>query len=202
MGLFLELFGAASGLLYVWLEIKHKRAMWAVGFVMSVSYVVVFGIKGLYASMGLYVYFLIMSIYGWYKWSALPIQPADAQQKPDITHNPDHPSAQLRPVHINTRQAAVAGALLLTSFALMWYVLRRFTDHPAPALDAAVTALNIAATWLLAHSVLEQWFLLIAANALAIGLYARSGLWFTTVLYAVLLASSFIGYSAWRRKIN
>ncbi|MFY9115504.1 MAG: nicotinamide riboside transporter PnuC [Bacteroidales bacterium] len=202
MGLFLELFGAASGLLYVWLEIKHKRAMWAVGFVMSVSYVVVFGIKGLYASMGLYVYFLIMSIYGWYKWSTPLKQPADVSPTEEETHQPDHSTTQLRPVHVNARQAAIAGALLLSSFALMWYVLRRFTDHPAPALDAAVTALNIAATWLLAHSVLQQWILLIAANALAIGLYTRSGLWFTTVLYAVLLASSFIGYSTWRRKIH
>lgn len=187
----LEIFGAVSGLLYVWLEIKHKRAMWAVGFVMSVSYVVVFGIKGLYASMGLYVYFLVMSVYGWRKWSE-QVKSEGGEVK----------SEELRAVRMSGKQAGVAGGMLISSFVVMWAVLRWLTDHPAPAADAAVTALNVAATWLLAHSVLEQWILLIVANALAIGLYAWSGLWFTTGLYIVLLVSSFIGYSAWRRKIH
>ena len=64
----LEVFGAVTGLVYVWLEVKHRRAMWVVGFVMSACYVAVFGLKGLYASMGLYVYYLGMSVYGWLKW--------------------------------------------------------------------------------------------------------------------------------------
>ncbi len=187
----LEIFGAVSGLLYVWLEIKHKRAMWAVGFVMSASYVVVFGIKGLYASMGLYVYFLVMSVYGWRKWG-----------KKVKSEGGEVKSEELRAVRMSGKQAGVAGGMLISSFVVMWAVLRWLTDHPAPAADAAVTALNVAATWLLAHSVLEQWILLIVANALAIGLYAWSGLWFTTGLYIVLLVSSFIGYSAWRRKIH
>ena len=200
MELFLEAFGAVSGLLYVWLEIKHKRAMWAVGFVMSASYVVVFGIKGLYASMGLYVYFLVMSVYGWKKWGEVKSERVRGEQVK--SEGGEVKGEELRAVRINGKQAAIAGGILITSFALMWAVLRWLTDHPAPAADAAVTALNVAATWLLAHSVLEQWLLLIAANALAIGLYAWSGLWFTTGLYVVLLASSFVGYSAWRRKIN
>lgn len=187
----LEIFGAVSGLLYVWLEIKHKRAMWAVGFVMSVSYVIVFGIKGLYASMGLYVYFLVMSVYGWRKWG-----------KKVKSEGGEVKSEELRAVRMSGKQAGVAGGMLISSFVVMWVVLRWLTDHPAPAADAAVTALNVTATWLLAHSVLEQWILLIVANALAIGLYAWSGLWFTTGLYIVLLVSSFIGYSAWRRKIH
>ncbi len=208
----LEIFGAVSGLLYVWLEIKHKRAMWAVGFVMSVSYVVVFGIKGLYASMGLYVYFLVMSVYGWHKWSE---QVSSEQVKGEGVRGEGvmgegvrgegvmgEGGEELRVVRISGKQAGVAGGMLISSFVVMWAVLRWLTDHPAPAADAAVTALNVAATWLLAHSVLEQWILLIVANALAIGLYAWSGLWFTTGLYIVLLGSSFIGYSAWRRKIH
>ncbi len=215
----LEIFGAVSGLLYVWLEIKHKRAMWAVGFVMSASYVVVFGIKGLYASMGLYVYFLVMSVYGWRKWSEQVKSERVMGERVmgervmgervkgegvmgEQVMGEGVMGEELRAVRMSGKQAGVAGGMLISSFVVMWVVLRWLTDHPAPAADAAVTALNVAATWLLAHSVLEQWILLIVANALAIGLYAWSGLWFTTGLYIVLLVSSFIGYSAWRRKIH
>ena len=61
--------GTVTGLLYVWLEIKHRRSMWMVGIVMSVCYIVVFGVETLYASMGLYVYYLGISLYGWFKWA-------------------------------------------------------------------------------------------------------------------------------------
>ncbi|NLA15228.1 MAG: nicotinamide mononucleotide transporter [Bacteroidales bacterium] len=198
--LLLEVFGAVAGLVYVWLEVKHRRAMWIVGFIMSACYVVVFGLKGLYASMGLYVYYLGMSVYGWRKWGEQVR--GERVRSERVKSERVKSDGELRAVRMTRRQAGVAGGVLVVSFAVMWVILRWFTDHPAPATDAAITALNIAATWLLAHSVLEQWLLLIVANALAIGLYAWSGLWFTTALYVVLLVFSFIGYGSWRRKIN
>ena len=186
--LILEISGSATGLLYVWLEIKHRRSMWVVGILMSLCYMVVFGVEGLYAALGLYVYYLGMSLYGWVQWGRQEQQEQQEQQ-------------ELRPVRITGRQAVTAGGLLVTSFFIMWLVLGRLTDHPAPVPDAAIAALNITATWLLTHSVLEQWLLLLIANALAIGLYARTGLWFTTGLYVVFLISSVAGYISWQRKI-
>ena len=211
----LEISGTAAGLLYVWLEIKHRRSMWIVGIVMSLCYIVVFGVEGLYASMGLYVYYLGMSLYGWVQWgrqsqpaltgpnvqpgteaktgqSEMPRQPEREQQ---------HQGQGLKPVRITRSQAVTAAGLLVTSFVIMCLVLKYLTDHPAPVPDAAIAALNITATWLLTHSVLEQWLLLLVANALAIGLYVHTGLWFTTGLYVVYFASSVAGYINWRRKI-
>lgn len=225
--LILEISGSATGLLYVWLEIKHRRSMWVVGILMSLCYMVVFGVEGLYASMGLYVYYLGMSLYGWVQWGRQQPQPPQQQQQPQEPQQwqpqqePPQPQQEppqqqqpppqelqeqqepqeLRPVRMNRRQAVTAGGLLVTSFFIMWLVLGRLTDHPAPVPDAAIAALNITATWLLTHSVLEQWLLLLIANALAIGLYARTGLWFTTGLYVVFLISSVAGYISWQRKI-
>lgn len=201
--LILEIFGTVTGLLYVWLEIKHRRSMWVVGIVMSVCYIVVFGVEALYASMGLYVYYLGMSLYGWFKWGAQPQQKQPQQQQqqqlqPDP--NPD-PNQERKPVHIDVSTAWVAAGLLAVGFGGVWAVLRFLTDHPAPAMDAAITILNMVATWLLTRSIVEQWLLLAVANILAIILYAHTGLWFTTGLYAVYLIASVIGYINWRRKI-
>ena len=189
--LILEIFGTVTGLLYVWLEIKHRRSMWIVGIVMSVCYVVVFGVEALYASMGLYVYYLGMSFYGWFKWGKKTQQPKIGRE----------PKPELKPVHINTSTAWLTAGLLLVVFGGVWAVLRFLTDHPAPAMDAAITTLNMVATWLLTKSILEQWLLLMVANILAITLYAHTGLWFTTGLYTVYLIASVIGYINWRRKI-
>ncbi len=216
--LILEIFGTVTGLLYVWLEIKHRRSMWIVGIVMSVSYIVVFGVEALYASMGLYVYYLGMSLYGWFKWGAQPQQPQPQQpqqqlqpdpnpeRNPDFTldSNPERspdPNQERKPVHIDVSTAWVAAGLLAVGFGGVWAVLRFLTDHPAPAMDAAITILNMVATWLLTRSIVEQWLLLAVANILAIILYAHTGLWFTTGLYAVYLIASVIGYINWRRKI-
>ncbi len=226
--LILEIFGTVTGLLYVWLEIKHRRSMWIVGIVMSVCYIVVFGVEALYASMGLYVYYLGMSLYGWFKWGAKPQQrqqqqpqqrqqqqkqPQQQQQQqlqpdpspdPNLGHSPDFtpdPNPERKPVHIDVSTAWVAAGLLAVGFGGVWAVLRFLTDHPAPAMDAAITILNMVATWLLTRSIVEQWLLLAVANILAIILYAHTGLWFTTGLYAVYLIASVIGYINWRRKI-
>lgn len=194
--LILEIFGTVTGLLYVWLEIKHRRSMWMVGIVMSVCYIVVFGVETLYASIGLYVYYLGISLYGWFKWGNRP-QRSKKLQDPMPERN-----LKLKPVHIDVSTAWVAAGLLIVVFSGVWAVLRYLTDHPAPAMDAAITTLNIVATWLLTRSILEQWLLLFVANGLAIVLYARTGLWFTTGLYTVYLVSSVIGYISWRRKIS
>ena len=217
--LILEIFGTVTGLLYVWLEIKHRRSMWIVGIVMSVSYIVVFGVEALYASMGLYVYYLGMSLYGWFKWGAQPQQPQPQQpqqqlqpdpnpeRNPDFTldSNPERspdPGPERKPVHIDASTAWVVAGLLTVGFGGVWAVLRFLTDHPAPAMDAAITILNMVATWLLTRSIVEQWLLLVVANILAIILYAHTGLWFTTGLYLVYLGASVIGYINWKRKIS
>jgi nicotinamide mononucleotide transporter len=160
--------------------------MWIVGIVMSVCYIVVFGVEALYASMGLYVYYLGMSLYGWFKWG----------KKTQQENRPP-----LRPVHMNSSTAWFSAGLLAVVFGGVWVALKFLTDHPAPAVDAAITTLNMVATWLLTRSVIEQWLLLVVANILAIILYAHTGLWFTTGLYGVYLVASVIGYMNWRRKI-
>ena len=211
--LILEIFGTVTGLLYVWLEIKHRRSMWIVGIVMSVCYIVVFGVEALYASMGLYVYYLGMSLYGWFKWGAKTQQrqqqqpDSNPERNPDFTldSNPERspdPGPERKPVHIDASTAWVAAGLLTVGFGGVWAVLRFLTDHPAPAMDAAITILNMVATWLLTRSIVEQWLLLVVANILAIILYAHTGLWFTTGLYLVYLGASVIGYINWKRKIS
>lgn len=92
--------------------------------------------------------------------------------------------------------------MLLVIFAILWQIMARFTDNPHPLCDAAVTTLNIVATWLLTRSIIEQWFLLMAANVLAVGLYLSTGLYPTAVLFVVYFIASVTGYVRWRQNIS
>ncbi len=66
---FIEIFGAITGIIYVFLEIKRNIWLWPLGIVSSAIYIYVFYQSGFYADMGLQWYYLFISVYGWIIWS-------------------------------------------------------------------------------------------------------------------------------------
>ncbi len=65
---YIEIFGALAGVVYVFLEIRQNIWLWPVGIVTSAAYLWVFFTGRLYAEMSLQVYYLVVSIIGWYWW--------------------------------------------------------------------------------------------------------------------------------------
>jgi nicotinamide mononucleotide transporter len=66
---FIEIFGAVTGILYVFLEIRQTIWLWPVGIITSAVYIWVFFTGKLYADMSLQGYYLVISIIGWYWWA-------------------------------------------------------------------------------------------------------------------------------------
>src|SRR5664279_5413123 len=66
---YIELFGAVTGIIYVFLEIKQTIWLWPVGILTSAVYIWVFFTSKIYADMSLQVYYLVISILGWYWWT-------------------------------------------------------------------------------------------------------------------------------------
>ena len=64
----IEIFGAVTGIIYVFLEIRQNIWLWPVGIITSAVYIVVFFTSKFYADMGLQVYYLVISVLGWYWW--------------------------------------------------------------------------------------------------------------------------------------
>ena len=54
---------------------------------------------------------------------------------------------------------------------------------------------------LLGRKFIENWLLWMVVNAVSIGLFAWKGLWLTTLLYALFLALSVVGWRAWQRRL-
>ncbi len=186
MSNFIEIFGAVTGILYVFLEIRQTIWLWPVGIITSAVYIWVFFTGKLYADMSLQAYYLAISIFGWYWWvkgagksdSGLPV----------------------------TRLKFQTGLILAAIFALlcsaMWLVLTRLTDSPVPVRDSFITSLSIIATWMLARKIYEHWYLWIVVNTTASILFLTRGLYPTVVLYLIYGIMSFAGLRAWRRTIR
>ena len=65
---YIEVFGAITGIVYVFLEIRQTIWLWPVGFVTSGVYVWIFFTGKLYADMSLQAYYVVISVLGWYWW--------------------------------------------------------------------------------------------------------------------------------------
>lgn len=136
---------------------------------------------GLYAECLLNMYYVVMSIYGWWLWIKKKHRPA-------------------LPVTFTTRgewKLVIMMTALL--FVLLAFLLQIFTDSDVPYADAWVTATAWTGMWLLARRKVENWLMLNISNAFAIPLLVHKDL----PLYALLTLFLFIvainGYFKWRR---
>lgn len=185
--IWIEIFGVITGILYVILEVKQNRLLWPLGIVTSAAYVYIFFSGKFYADMGLQVYYVLISIYGWYYWSSGGVKD-DRQELPVVRIN---------------RQQLI---LLVLTFILAWVgiylILDRFTDSTVPLGDSFTTALAIVATWMLTRKIIEQWFLWIIANVVSIALYIYKGLYPTVILYVIYAGMAVYGYLEWKKSMN
>lgn len=187
MALWIEIFGVVTGILYVILEVRQNSLLWPLGLLTSATYIYVFFQGKFYADMGLQVYYVLISIYGWYYWSR-------GGERSD--------EGKLPVTRAGSRQLL----LLLLIFFLAWtgiyFLLDRLTDSTVPLGDSFTTALALVATWMLARKIIEHWFLWIVANLVSIALYIYKGLYPTVILYAIYALMAVYGYLEWKKTMN
>ena len=173
-----------TGVAYVALEIMQKRLMWVVGILTAAACAFSFGVQHVWASMGLNLYYLAMSVVGLVQWKK-----AEQQVEADGLH-----------LQKLSRKTALwsAAAFVLGSLGLIF--LLRATGDPAPQLDGVATMLSIIATWWLAKSYLQQWLLWIVADVISAALCVSTGQWWMAALYLVYAASAVYGYFHWKSR--
>jgi nicotinamide mononucleotide transporter len=196
---YIEVFGAATGILYVFLEIRQTIWLWPVGIITSAVYIWVFFTGKLYADMSLQVYYLIISLLGWYWWAGREKgRRGEAEKGRDDKEN----GGSLKITRLDLRTGVILSVVFLLLFALLLILLGRFTDSPVPGWDSFITSLSIIATWMLARKIYEHWFLWIVVNTAATLLFSTRGLYPTVILYIVYGTMSFAGLKAWKKTLS
>jgi nicotinamide mononucleotide transporter len=185
--MWIEIFGVVTGILYVILEVKQNRWLWPLGLLTSATYVYVFFMGKFYADMGLQVYYVLISVYGWYYWTRGGKESA---------------SGKLPVVRGGRNQLLILFLVFILSWTGIYFLLDRLTDSTVPVGDSFTTAMAIVATWMLARKIIEHWFLWIVANLVSIALYIYKGLYPTVILYAVYTAMAAYGYLEWQRSMK
>lgn len=180
---YIEILATITGLIYLIYSVKGNILLWVFGLITSLLYVFVFYQAKIYADMGVNIYYVIISIYGWIHWSK-------------SMNN----TKELPVIKINFRMGLM---LLLTSiliFVLIAFVLKKFTDSDIAFWDAFTTSLSVIATWMLARKILEHWIIWIVVDAVSVGLYVYKGLYPTVFLFIVYSSLAIMGYIEWHKK--
>jgi nicotinamide mononucleotide transporter len=206
---YIEIFGAITGIIYVFLEIKQATWLWPVGIITSGVYVWIFFTGKLYADMSLQAYYVVIRVLGWIWWrksSGLRAQgreqgggDKELQQRSSAKRKGENSTLVVTRLRFKT--GMILAVTFFVLYCVMYLILSRFTDSPVPEWDAFLTSLSIVATWMLARKFYEHWFLWIIVNALSVILYFTRGLYPTVVLYFVYLCMSFAGLKAWKKTI-
>lgn len=183
-GNYIELLGAILGIAYIFFSIRQSILTWPVGLLTSALYVWVFFVSKLYADMGLQLYYVAISVYGWYEWL----------RGDQATH-----SSPIKVSRLSLKLAVILAVASFFLFLLIWYVLKHYTDSPVPMADSLATALSIVATWMLARKILEHWLVWIFVDAFSIGLFWYKQLYPTVILFVFYTIMAYIGYREWKR---
>ncbi len=177
-----EIVAVAFGLVSVWLSAREHIAAWPTAIVNVGIFFFLFWDARLYADSVLQLFYLGLSIYGWWAW----------------LHGGAQKSA-LRVSRAGRRVFAIGVPLVLTSGVVLGTLLDRLTDSPVPYLDAMLTSTSLFAQWMMTRKMLENWIVWIIADIIYVPMFVSRGLPFTAIQYAVFLVLACLGYVNWRR---
>ena len=178
----IEIVAFVVSLWMVGCEMRVHVLAWPLAMLSSLLYALLFADSRLYGEASLQLFFVAMSLWGWWQWQRGRGADGGALV-----------------VHTLTRRTA---ALLLALAALAWpltaWLLHRWTDSDVPWLDALPTVGSVLGTWLLGRKFIENWIVWIAVNAFSVALFGYKQLWLTVILYALFTVLSWAGWRRWR----
>ncbi len=180
----LELLAMLSGIIGVWLTIKHSVWCFPVGIVNVLLYAWLFFSPSvrLYADTLLQCIYVILLIYGWVRWNS------KKEENPDFV-----------PENMSPDQWKKSLLVFLGGSCLFGYLFQNFTDASLPWLDSTLTTASLIAQWMVAKKKIENWIIWIIANSVYIPLFFFKHLPLTSLLYFLFLIMAISGYLQWKK---
>lgn len=138
----------------------------------------------LYADILLNLYYLVMSVYGWFYWKM-----GKQQTEAPVAYS-------------NKKEHLIAVGIVITSFVLMVFWLRNYTNSDVPILDAVTSAFAWAGMWLMAKRKIENWVYLNISNLISVPLLIYKELYIYAALTTFLFIVAISGYIKWKKIIE
>ena len=177
-----EIVAAILAIAYLILAMLQDIRCWVAWIISSLMYFFVMYSANLYMEALLQIFYIFIGLYGLYQWRFK----ADKKDALKIT------------TWSVKNHLIVIGALVFLTF-ISGYVLMIYTAAASPFVDAFTTWGAIAASYLVAKKILENWFYWFVIDFVSVFLFISRELYPTALLFIVYLVLVVIGYSAWRK---
>jgi nicotinamide mononucleotide transporter len=181
----IEILAVSSGLIYVYYTIKEKNILWFFGIISSALFVWIFIDSRIYAYGLLYVYYVLIGIYGWYNWAK---------------GSSDKEPLKVQKASGRFLFGCIAATILIA--IPVFFILKAFTDSDMAFLDALLTAGGMVATWMLTQKILDQWLFWIVIDLLSFGVMIYKDLFPSALLFLVYTLLAIKGYFEWKKELS
>jgi nicotinamide mononucleotide transporter len=178
-----EFWGFITSVICVYLNTRENVWGWFFAIIAAAFYIKVFYDVRLFGDLYLQIFFIIVSLYGWYEWLF------GGENR-----------TQLHIQRISTKIIGQLVFIFLISFPLMGWFLSIMKSN-LPYLDAATTTISLIAQWLMARKYLENWLVWIFVNIIYVGMYYYNQIYLTSFLYVIFLGLATMGYFNWRKSL-
>jgi len=176
----IELLATLTGLISVWLARRAHVALYPIGFVSTVLLVGLSYRQSLYAHAGINIWYSVMGLYGWWRWSK------------------DRREGRIG------RATAPAWRITLILMLIAWlvftYVPVGLGLNPLKFLDVLSSSVAVGAMYLMAARHTEHWLLWMLANSMFTFLFYASGYPFIAAQYLIFILLAVWGWFSWVRK--
>ena len=177
-----EIVAAILAIAYLILAMLEDIRCWVAWTISSLMYFFVMYSANLYMEALLQIFYIFIGLYGLYQWRFK----ADKKDALKITT-----------WSVKNHLIIISALVFLTS--LSGYILTIYTAAASPFIDAFTTWGAIAASYLVAKKILENWFYWFVIDFVSVFLFISRELYPTALLFIVYLVLVVIGYSAWRK---
>lgn len=185
----IQIVALVVGVLYMVLQVIQSRWMWYADFVTCIAALLVAlsnfkdgSWAPLWAQVLVNTYFFTMAVIGIFHWRRLS----------------EESGGKLHVLKLSPNVIKIAALAVLVGGPVVCYILS-VTNDPAPVADGISLVISIVAAWFLTRSHIEQWWLWMGADLVAIVVYAEQTAWGMVALYYCYVVSAVVGMIHWRR---
>jgi len=165
------------------LTVMQRSFSWILDIISSFLYLVVFYEAGFYSDSLLQLLFIGMSVYGWLSWTSI---------------RAGKPVLSIR--KIKQQELVITLVIIVTLTGAGGFIFSHYIKGAAyPYADSFCTAMSVAATWLTARKIIQNWYLWIFADLIYIWLFLLKHLYPTAILYSVLVMLAITGLISWKK---
>ena len=183
----LELTAVFFGVVSVLYAKKNNVLVYPSGIIGSMIFVYLLIKWGLFGDFVINIFYVIMSIYGWYLWT----RKANGKDFLNISRT-------------NSKEKIIASIIFIAAFIFICIIYIAFDkfDNWTAYVDTLTTAIFFSGMWLMAKRKIENWIFWIVGDIITVPLYFYKGLTMSSFLYLTYTFIAIAGYLAWRKSME